>query len=184
MIVHRIATITPAYSANDLSGEGAKASGGRWNSPGAAMVYCAENRALAILETFVHVDKRNIPPMNRYFVTIDLPDDEARFAILKRYIAPFVMTDVALDTLCELTSGATPALLRQLMEGVKRDLVLGARFRQALDAKSVFSRIVAVTKPHADAVTPHLWDGNWALDRIAKLPWPPERAPQEEPANA
>ena len=80
MIVHRIATITPAYSADDLSGEGAKASGGRWNSPGAAMVYCAENRALAILETFVHVDKRNIPPMNRYFVTIDLPDDLVKTA--------------------------------------------------------------------------------------------------------
>lgn len=40
----------------DLSGEGARLYGGRWNSPGRAMVYTAENPALAILEVRVHLD--------------------------------------------------------------------------------------------------------------------------------
>jgi RES domain-containing protein len=40
----------------DLSGEGARLYGGRWNSPGRPMVYAAESAALAVLEVRVHLD--------------------------------------------------------------------------------------------------------------------------------
>jgi RES domain-containing protein len=36
-------------------GEGARAYGGRWNSPGVTVVYCSEHLSLATLETLVHV---------------------------------------------------------------------------------------------------------------------------------
>jgi RES domain-containing protein len=40
----------------DLTGEGARIYGGRWNSPGRPVVYFAEHPALAALEVRVHLD--------------------------------------------------------------------------------------------------------------------------------
>jgi RES domain-containing protein len=71
--VWRIATDTPSYQAHDLSGTGAKLSGGRWNAPGLAALYTSENRALACLETLVHLNSSGLP-LNRYLVEIMIPD--------------------------------------------------------------------------------------------------------------
>lgn len=43
----RIAKHTAVYHASDLSGGGAKSTGGRWNSKGVAVVYAATSIALA-----------------------------------------------------------------------------------------------------------------------------------------
>ncbi|MBB4268010.1 RES family NAD+ phosphorylase [Roseospira visakhapatnamensis] len=43
----------------DLSGTGARLHGGRWNSPGRALVYTAATAELAVLEVRVHLD---VPP--------------------------------------------------------------------------------------------------------------------------
>jgi RES domain-containing protein len=72
--VWRIATDTPGYQADDLSGAGAKATGGRWNEPGVAVVYASETRALACLETIVHLNAGGLP-FNRYLVEITIPDE-------------------------------------------------------------------------------------------------------------
>lgn len=72
--VWRIAVDAPTYTAADLSGTGARLSGGRWNSQGTPMVYSASNISLAILET-VHYLSGGALPFNRYLVRIDIPDD-------------------------------------------------------------------------------------------------------------
>lgn len=71
--VWRIATDTPAYEADDLSGAGAKATGGRWNTAGTAVVYTSQTRALACLETVVHLNAGGLP-LNRYLVEVTIPD--------------------------------------------------------------------------------------------------------------
>ncbi len=72
-IVWRIATDTPTYLAGDLTGTGAKLTGGRWNEKGIPMVYTSETRAMACLETIVHLNAGALP-LNRYLVSIDIPD--------------------------------------------------------------------------------------------------------------
>lgn len=71
--VWRIATDTPAYEADDLSGAGAKNTGGRWNEKNVPMVYASETRALACLETVVHLNAGGLP-LNRYLVAVVIPD--------------------------------------------------------------------------------------------------------------
>ncbi|MDP3746716.1 MAG: RES family NAD+ phosphorylase [Phenylobacterium sp.] len=70
----RIATDAPAYEADDLTGAGAEITGGRWNEKGVPMVYTSETRALACLETVVHLNAGGLP-LNRYLVAIEVPDD-------------------------------------------------------------------------------------------------------------
>lgn len=72
--VWRISSDTPNYVAEDLSGTGAKLTGGRWNRKDAPMVYCSRSIALAVLETMAHLEAGSLP-MNRYLVRIDVPQD-------------------------------------------------------------------------------------------------------------
>jgi RES domain-containing protein len=48
--------VKKAHASNAFDGEGARLFGGRWNSPGIAVVYVASTRALAALEMAVHLD--------------------------------------------------------------------------------------------------------------------------------
>src|ERR1700719_3724590 len=73
-MVWRIATHTPTYEADDLSGAGAKATGGRWNAAGMAAVYTSQTRALTCLETVGHLNAGGLP-LNRYLVEVTIPDD-------------------------------------------------------------------------------------------------------------
>lgn len=70
----RIGADTPLYEAHDLTGKGAELSGGRWNRAGTPMVYASTSRALACLETVVHLSTDPLP-LNRYLVQISVPPD-------------------------------------------------------------------------------------------------------------
>lgn len=69
----RIGVDTPVYEAHDLSGKGAELTGGRWNRKGTPLVYTSTTRALACLETVVHLGSGDPLPLNRYLVEITVP---------------------------------------------------------------------------------------------------------------
>jgi RES domain-containing protein len=73
LAVWRIAADTPDYEAHDLSGKGAERTGGRWNREGIPAVYASGSRALACLETVVHLGGSDPLPLNRYLVAIRIP---------------------------------------------------------------------------------------------------------------
>jgi len=73
--VWRIATDTPSYGSDDVSGKGAESTGGRWNKKGTPLIYTSGSIALACLETVVHLGGFSPLPVNRYLVRIDVSDD-------------------------------------------------------------------------------------------------------------
>jgi RES domain-containing protein len=79
-VLWRIGTDTPTFQADDLTGKGAEISGGRWNRKGAPVLYAAETRALACLETVVHLNAGGLP-LNRCLVEIEVPDGVWRSAV-------------------------------------------------------------------------------------------------------
>jgi RES domain-containing protein len=56
-----------------LSCEGARLNGGRWNSKGVAVLYCATSESLAMLELRVH--SPHPYPRTRWRFTIEVPGD-------------------------------------------------------------------------------------------------------------
>lgn len=119
-------------------------------------------------------------------ISVDLPAEDERFAILKRYAEPFAFGDDALDLLTDLTIGASPALLRQLMEGLKRALVLHPRLRLNIDDLAiVFGAVTSAVAPHPDLAQPPLWrDFRGCCPKLRSIPWPPPRAEQPGSRNA
>jgi len=68
----RISKDTPQYLATDLSGGGAKFTGGRWNRKRTAVVYTSMTIALATLETRAHLGG-NLGIRNAFLVRIMVP---------------------------------------------------------------------------------------------------------------
>jgi RES domain-containing protein len=71
MEVYRIAQ---ELYADDLSGNGSRLFGGRWNSEGYFAVYTSANRSLALLETLAHVQAKFFRNKKYILVTVSIPD--------------------------------------------------------------------------------------------------------------
>ena len=81
----------------ELDGEGARISGGRWNSPGRPVVYTSSSIALAALEYLGRIDIEDVPD-DLVLLTIELPK-----GITKRNVAV-----ASLRTGWDATKGVTP----------------------------------------------------------------------------
>lgn len=63
------------YADQAFDGEGAKLSGGRWNSKGVAVIYAADSVALAALELLVHLHSHEVLDSYRLY-RIQIADSE------------------------------------------------------------------------------------------------------------
>jgi RES domain-containing protein len=71
MLAYRL--VKERWVGSALDGSGAKAYGGRWNSPGTALLYASQSIALAALELLVHLRRGQVLASYRLF-TLDIPD--------------------------------------------------------------------------------------------------------------
>jgi hypothetical protein len=114
-----------------------------------------------------------------------MPGADERFSILKRYGLPYAFTDEDLDVLVDATAGASPALLRGLMEGCKRQLIVRPKMGMPIDDPvRVFTPILSSLQPPTGMAIPPLWKGDAGMEVLRNLAWPPERPvpPKKEEA--
>lgn len=121
------------------------------------------------------------PAMWRRFglqLSVDLPGEPERFAILRKYALPFDLEDSAIDVLVRVTRGCSPSLLRQLMEGMKRTLVLAPRLHlDVSQPATVLAHIIASIAPPPEMPVPPLWsESDRSIRELQDIAWPPTRA--------
>src|SRR5688572_26136342 len=72
MLVYRVGR---SKWSNDVTGEGSRKHGGRWNQIGIPCIYTSSTRALAVLEYSVHTPLENIPRALS-FTSFEIPETE------------------------------------------------------------------------------------------------------------
>ena len=100
----RVYRIAKERYIHDLSGEGARTYGGRWNKKGTSVLYTAENRSLATVEYLVHLPIALIPT-DTYIAELTIPDEirykQIEIEVLPQhwaaYPAPLVLAEIGED---------------------------------------------------------------------------------------
>lgn len=105
-------------------------------------------------------------------VQLDLPGQSERERILARYLAPFDLPKQQLRDLAQAFNAASPALIRQWCEAIKRQIVLGPRVGWSMGREEVIERVLASVGPHPDLGRPRLWHLGAKDQAIAGLDWP------------
>jgi len=106
-------------------------------------------------------------------LSVDLPAGEEVFAITKRYLAPFNLTDDEIWALTDGLKGAAPALIRQFCESLKRAHVLDAKAKRVRDMRGVLDELVAAVSPHPSYNKPPMWvRGGLYVEITNAVRWP------------
>jgi hypothetical protein len=105
-------------------------------------------------------------------IALDLPGQDERVRILERYLLPYRMPGTSLQQLATAFETATPALMREFCEGMKRQLVVGPRVRWDMSKSAVVDRLLTSIQPAPDCGKPRLWSNGAKDPSILQMPWP------------
>jgi len=147
--VTKLYRLVRADRADDaFSGEGARLYGGRWNPPGTSVVYASESRALAVLETIVHLTLE-ARTMRFLLYTITLPS-RPRLRRYDRMRAPRSISASQEVGRRWIDDGTTLALVvPSVIVPQERNYVLNVRHPQ-------FARL-EIPKPEPFSLDDRLW---------------------------
>ena len=109
-------------------------------------------------------------------IELALPGESERRRILERYLDPFGMPRGSLTELAIAMETASPSLMRQFCEALKRNQVLGDRLGWDMRRAPTVDRILAALEPHKDLGRPRLWAQRSADRSVQSMPWPLPKA--------
>ncbi len=117
-------------------------------------------------------------------VRLELPGAHERTRIIERYFAPFEIPAPGLAPLEAAMAGATPALIRQFCEGMKRYVVVGPKVGWPMLREQALTSVIGGIEPHADTIRPPLWSPDSRERRLAFMafPWPLKQSTAESGA--
>jgi SpoVK/Ycf46/Vps4 family AAA+-type ATPase len=105
-------------------------------------------------------------------IELELPGQDEREKILARYLDPFGLPARALTLLGNAFETASPALMRQFCENLKRQIIIGPKLNLDMRKGPVIERLLSAVSPHPDLGKPRLWSRLAADDSIKAMPWP------------
>ncbi len=105
-------------------------------------------------------------------ITLALPGQFERERILARYLAPHGLPQDQLRVLAEAFETASPALMRQFAEGLKRQIVIGPKVGWDMTRGAVIERMLAAIQPHPDLGKPRLWSHGASDAAVRGMSWP------------
>lgn len=124
-------------------------------------------------------------------ITLQNPGPFERERILALYLKPFGLPKRSLKLLADGFETASPALMRQFCEHLKRQIVIGPKLDHDMRPAAVFERLVTSVQPHPDLPKPPMWasaTADHARDlAVRAMPWPLPLAselPVDEPPPA
>lgn len=133
-----------------------------------------------------NLDKRIDPAVWRRFnihVDLPLPGKPERRRILRRYLAPFVLSNGELDALADAFEAASPALMRSFCENLKRAVVVGPLAGWDLAKDAMVSRVLEAMRPPHDDGLPRLWAHGTSDVAVRTLQWPLVKEARETAAG-
>lgn len=105
-------------------------------------------------------------------ISLELPGQPERERILARYLTPYGLPKRPLAELATSFETASPALIRQFCENLKRQLIIGPKLKYDMRRDSVIGRLIATVKPHPDLGLPRLWSEGERDHAVKTMPWP------------
>lgn len=105
-------------------------------------------------------------------ITLELPGQFEREKILARYLDPLGLPKGELYHLADALASASPALMRQLCENLKRQIVVGPKVGWNMHREALFDRMLASFGPHPDLGKPRLWTHGAKDIAIRNMTWP------------
>jgi SpoVK/Ycf46/Vps4 family AAA+-type ATPase len=109
-------------------------------------------------------------------ITLELPGQFERERIIARYLDPLGLPKTELTSLADSLALASPALIRQLCENLKRQIVVGPKVGWDMRRDPMFDRMLQSFGPHPELGKPRLWSHASKDVAIRGMTWPLRRS--------